>query len=305
MKRLEEKALKKYGPNIDIIDVDIGGMNALTTSLLWGAGGAAFTGAALASSSFTEEVSDEYNQKETKVTNQAGYDASLGIAAGSLVTFFFKGIEAKAIVIKSETPYKRGSYRLTTEDEIRSKQNSYHSNKKEIETKRLSDEKKLKLEKDQELFNNLRNQLIIRGKEVKSPVVVLDYGISKINSADGVSCYVDFINISDKLAKYVNISLVPYNRVFDQAYSHLDGSSEKTVNVTNFIGPNESYLAAWENVWYNSTILTMKITKIEMIFTDNTKLVIDNPDALKKIEFTKDELTQYQDLKSSINNSMR
>ena len=71
----------------------------------------------------------------------------------------------------------------------------------------------------------------------------MDKGISTINSADGVSCYVDFINISDKLAKYVNIDVTPYNRVFDQAYSHIDGSSNKTVNVTNFIGMfcNSSY----------------------------------------------------------------
>ncbi|WP_280521785.1 hypothetical protein [Treponema bryantii] len=39
MNRLEEKALKIYGKNIDIIDVDIGGMNALTTSLIWGVAG--------------------------------------------------------------------------------------------------------------------------------------------------------------------------------------------------------------------------------------------------------------------------
>ncbi len=305
MTSLEEKALREYGHNIEIIDVSIGGMNALTTTFLWGLGGAAFTGAAVASSRYTEEVTDEYGNKENKVTDQTGYGATIGIAMGSLVTFLFKGIEAKAVVIKSEIPYKKGSYRLITEEELKTKQNSYYSNKKDIDSKRLSDEKKSKLKADQELYNNLKNQLIIRGKDVNSPVVVLDYGISKINSADGVSCYVNFINISDKLAKYVNIDLVPYNRVFDKAYSHLDGSSEKTVNVTNFIGPNESYSAAWENVWYNSTILTMKISKIEMIFADNTSLVIDNPEDLKKIEFSPEEYTQYVDLKSSINNSMR
>ena len=316
MTSLEEKALREYGHNIEIIDVSIGGMNALTTTFLWGLGGAAFTGAAVASSRYTEEVTDEYGNKENKVNNDTGYGTAMGIALGSLGVFLFKGIEAKAVVIKSEIPYKKGSYRLITEEELKTKQNKYYANRKEIESKRLNDEKNAKLKEEeelrekklkenQELYNNLRNQLIIRGKDVKSPVVVLDYGISKINSADGVSCYVNFINISDKLAKYVNISLVPYNRVFDKAYSHLDGSSEKTVNVTNFIGPNESYSAAWENVWYNSTILTMKISKIEMIFADNTSLVIDNPEDLKKIEFSADEYTQYLDLKSSIDKTMR
>jgi hypothetical protein len=34
---------------------------------------------------------------------------------------------------------------------------------------------------------------------------------------------------------------------------------------------------------------------------DNTKLVIDNPELLKKIEFTSDEYAQYLELKSSLN----
>ena len=92
--------------------------------------------------------------------------------------------------------------------------------------------------------------------------------------------------------------MTPYNRVLDQAYSHIDGTSNKTVTVTNFIGPNEEYYASWTNVWYNSTILLMEVTKVEMIFTDNTNLVIDNAELLKNIEFSANEYSQYLDFMS-------
>ena len=322
MKQLEQKALKQYGSNIEIIDVNVGGMNGLITAALWGGGGSVGMGAVLLNSASTEEVTKN-GRKETVVKNQALNNISYGILAGSLTVFLFKGIEASALVIRSEEPYKKGTYKLVSDEEILTRQNDYHSRRYEIqrqEQKRIAELEKeeralrlehekseldAQLEREQNKLNNLKNQLIIRGKDAGCPIVILDKGISKINSADGVSCYVDFINISDKLAKYVNIDLVPFNRVFDQAYSHIDGSSEKTVNVTNFIGPNESYYAVWENVWYNSTILTMEVRKVEMIFADNSKLVIDNPEVLKKIEFFSDEYSQYKELSSSISNLMK
>ena len=304
MSRLEQKAINKYGENIEILDVEIGSMDGLTTSLLWGAGGAGFMGGVLSSTMFTEEVvknEGRYNEeKEREITNQDGYMASMGIGLGSLVVFLFKGVKATAVVVKSDVPYKKGTYQLISEDEIIERQNKYEKNKYEIDKERKMKERESKLESDKELFYNLRNQVIVRGKDVNSPIVILNKGVSKINSAGGVNCYVEFINTSGKLAKYVNIDLTPYNRVFDKAYSQIDGSSTKTLTVTNFIGPNDSYLAAWESVWYNTTIMYVEVSKVEMIFADNTKLVIDNQNDLKKIEFTGNEQIQYSELERSI-----
>lgn len=296
MKRLEQKALRKYGPNIDIIDLEIGGMNGPITTALWAGGGAGILGSAVLGASFTERVVNG-KEEETKIKDPAGYGASMGLMVGSACLFLVKGIEAKAVVVKSDTPYKQGSYRLASESEIREKQINYYYKKNEIERENRATEKKARQEKNQGLLNNLRTQLIVRGKDAGSPIVILDKSITNINSADGVSCFVEFINTSDKLVKYVNFDLIPYNRVFDQAYCHIDGKSEKTVNVTNFIGPNETYTAAWENVWYNSTILTMTISKVEVIYADNTKFVVEDPSILKAIEFTSEEQTQYRNLK--------
>ncbi len=303
MNRLEKKAIRKYGKNIDIVNVDIGGMDGLSTTMIWSAGGTAAMALIISALENVERTDNSQGEKQHIYTDEETTRILLGYIP--FFAFMFKGIQANATVIKSDSIYQKGEYKLISEDEIYDKRKDYNSRKYEIEYERRRLQNELQLEKDQNQLSDLRTRLIRRGKNTKSPIVILDKGISTINSADGVSCYVDFINISDKLAKYVNIDVTPYNRVFDQAYSHIDGSSNKTVNVTNFIGPNEEYRASWENVWYNSTILTMKVTKVEMIFSDNTKLIIDDPELLKTIEFSTDENLKYKELSSSINNLMK
>lgn len=291
MQKLENKALKQYGRNIKIVDVDIGSIDKKSTAFLWGAGTVGFIGGAAAGGSAIEdkEVTDRYGRTKTEseVTNDALYGVGMGIACASLFTFLFKGVQATAAVIESDVSYEYDSYYLISEEDIYLRQNEYFRNKKEID--RLQAQKENK-----ELINNLRNQLVFRAKNVNSPVAILNKKVYPTSKAtDGISCRISFINISGNVAKYVKFDFTPYNRVFDQAYSHIDGSSNKTVTVTNFIGPNETYTAYWDNIWYNSSIGSMKLTKVEMIFSDNTTLVIDDPKALSKIEFSADEQGQY------------
>lgn len=147
----------------------------------------------------------------------------------------------------------------------------------------------------EKILEDLKIKLISRGKEINSPIVILYSDIIDINSAGGVSSKIDFINISEKKIKYVNFDLIPYNRVYDQAYSEIGGESVKTVQVVNFISPNDYYNAVWKNVWYNSTIAFMNICKIEIIFDDNTRITIDE-DKINNIMFDSEESTEYQEL---------
>ena len=293
MQRLEQNALRKCGTNIDIIAVDIGSMNESGTTALWVAGGVIGSSAAMvAYSSFSKRVTKNRNE-DTEITNEAGYSACMGTIAASFTVFLFKGITASGIVIRADKPYTFGTYMFVSDDEIEAGHDKYLRDRNKLEAVK---QERL-LQNNREQLNNLRNQLIVRRKDAKSPIVILNKGITDIRTTDGVNCYVRFINISDKIAKYVKIDLTPYNRVLDQAYSHIDGTSNKTVTVTNFIGPNEEYYSC-TNIWYNSTIFLMEIIKVEMIFTDNTNLVIDNAELLKNIEFSANEYSQYLDFMS-------
>lgn len=78
MQKLENKALKKYGENIKLVDIKIGGVAPIMTPAIW--------------------------------LCTAGYG------------FFVKGMDATAVVIKSEIPYQKGSYSLFASKEVEEKQ---------------------------------------------------------------------------------------------------------------------------------------------------------------------------------------
>lgn len=292
MDRLEKKAIKKYGNNIDIIDVKIGKTNTPSSAALWIAGGTLFYSAGIGGAL----VSDY---------NQVAYNILMGTSLASLLVFLFKGIEASATIIKDDTEYIPNTYKLVTDNQITRGRNLFFSNRerleKEKELQRIQEDigdKSIQIMKNNTRMEFLQNELRVRGKELNSPVTIMNKGIKEINSADGVSCFISFKNITDKMAKYVKFDLVPYNRVFDQAYSTIDGKSKKTVTVTDFISPNDEYHAYCENVWYNSTIISMKVDKIEMIFIDETSLVIEGNEKIENIEFTWDEYREYGELES-------
>lgn len=174
MQRLEQKALRKYGKNIDIIDVDIGSMNGKGTTALWVTGGVIGASAAVvAYSSFSKRVTKNGN-KDTEITNEAGYRACMG----SFTVFLFKGITASGIVIRADKPYTFGTYMFVSDDEIEAGHDKYLRDRNKLEAERQ--ERLLQNNSNREQLNNLRTQLIVRGKDTKSPIIILIKGIIEI-----------------------------------------------------------------------------------------------------------------------------
>ena len=111
IQRLEEKALKKYGQNIRLINADIGRTHPAITPAMWAGAGVVGISSLLKATEYT----DDYGN----TTNEAAYNICSGITLGTGLIFFFKGFQAKALVVKSDTPYVRGSLEVFTEEEIK------------------------------------------------------------------------------------------------------------------------------------------------------------------------------------------
>lgn len=335
IQRLEEKALKKYGQNIRLINADIGRTHPAITPAMWAGAGVVGISSLLISTEYT----DDYGNK----TNEAAFNTCAGITLGTGLIFFFKGFQAKALVVKSDTPYVRGSLEVFTEDEIKQKEaDRIAAEKKALmeqreaerkaklekeeadlkarqqkikaemeqreaerkaEIERLEAEKalwesKLKVEKEklksliQEANKNallIKQELINRAKKHKSPIAVTNAAIYDINSADGVSIYIDYINTSDKVIKYIDFELVPYNRVYDPL-----PAKTKIAQVVNFIKSNSVINhSAWDCIWYDSSLLYFEIKSIKVIYQDNSSDKITNKDILKDIVFTYQEQEDY------------
>lgn len=305
--RLKNKAKRKYGNDIELLDISIGDYQSSISVPLYVLGGAVFLGgvALCASSSEEKEISSSSKKTETEITNSGAYGAGMGLVLGSSFLYFFKGVKATAIVAKAEQ--KDIDYKLISESEIEAN--------KRLATiafikKKQREELLNKISSLQEDLNECKTELETLQKEksvtqqkinkrildLGSPIAIISQNIDSVNSAGGVNCSIEFSNISDKTSKYVNFTVVPYNRVFDITNSEIDGQSEKIINITNIISPQTDFKAKWKNVWYNNTISSMKIIKIEIIYTDNSKISIDTQEKIDKCFYTSSELKELKDI---------
>lgn len=278
IQRLEEKALKKYGPNIRLINADVGKTHPATTTAMWAGAGVVGLSSLL--------ISTEYIDDYGNITNEAAFNKCAGVYLGTGLIFFFKGFQANALVVKSDTPYVRGSLKVYTKDDI-----------KQIEADRIAAERKAEKEKLKSLIQEanknallVKQELINRAKKHKSPIAVTNASIYDINSAEGVSIYIDYINTSDKVIKYIDFELLPYNRVYDPL-----PAKTKIAQVVNFIKSNSGINhSAWDCIWYDSSLLFFEIISINVIYQDNSSDKITDKKILNDIVFTFQEQEDYK-----------
>ena len=113
-----------------------------------------------------------------------------------------------------------------------------------------------------------------QAKEAGIPFVFADTLTGTPNSVGGVSFQFFGINTGSKTMKYMTLTVVPYNRVSDQARSSIGGVSEVRVRYTGPLEPGESVDGpVWRNLWYNPTIVCAEITRAEITFMDDDVLV--------------------------------
>lgn len=108
-----------------------------------------------------------------------------------------------------------------------------------------------------------------------STVETWQYGA---NSAGGVSVRICYKNDTEKTIKYAKFIVVPYNAVQDQVSCSISRISEKYLSITGPIAPNAQNRPYWENCWYNNTICTVVLTKIELEYMDGSKETLKGSD---------------------------
>jgi len=123
--------------------------------------------------------------------------------------------------------------------------------------------------KYQAMFNE---QDIISAKYQNKNLFIRGTSVTDINSAGGVSFSIDFGYFnSKKKIKYLYFTVVPYNNVGDMQICSVNRSSTFTGKITGpILAENKFDTSLWENAWYNNTITCIKITKVKVIYTDDS-----------------------------------
>lgn len=91
------------------------------------------------------------------------------------------------------------------------------------------------------------------------------------NSAGGVSIQITFQNDTQKTIKYVYFDVVPYNAVKDVQSCTISGKIKAELSFTGPVEPGAVCRDVyWENVWYNYTITTLDLVKVEVLYMDGS-----------------------------------
>jgi len=92
------------------------------------------------------------------------------------------------------------------------------------------------------------------------------------NAAGGVDLQVDFKNSdSSRTIKYAVFTVTAYNAVGDEAPNELDGLATKRLKFTGPLAPGANKTGTyWECSWYNHSIKTLKIDKVEIEYMDGS-----------------------------------
>lgn len=103
------------------------------------------------------------------------------------------------------------------------------------------------------------------------PLVIAYADTEGPNSAGGVDVRINALNVSSKTIKYLRYTVVPYNAVGDRVSGTIRRRSAARIFDTGPIAPDASSPpGVWDNVWYNSSIRCLEITRVRIEYMDGT-----------------------------------
>lgn len=116
-------------------------------------------------------------------------------------------------------------------------------------------------------------------EDIKNFFCITDYSASKPNTAGGVDCNITFWSFGD-IIKYVTFWVEPYNAVNDVVSCEIQKTSEIKVKYTGPTEISEPTGIVLENAWYNHTIQTICINKVEIELTNGEIFETDSVESL-------------------------
>jgi hypothetical protein len=136
--------------------------------------------------------------------------------------------------------------------------------------------------RDNELIRLLDKTNDLNTLEKQSPINIIGTKIEEINTAGGVDFSITWQYLDkSKDIKYLDFTVVPYNCVGDLVTGEYDNGRFKG-EITGPISASEVEFSPgkfkrensyWSRAWYNSTICSIKIVKVEVEYMDGTKYI--------------------------------
>lgn len=144
---------------------------------------------------------------------------------------------------------------------------------------------------------------------MKMSAIEISEILTSRNSVGGVKVAHEYLNASNKEIKYITFTYTPYNSVGDMVACTVKKRSEIACELTGPIPPNTSAWVFWENVWYNPTVSSAKLTSVKIRYADDTEELLAGEDVLRsndpkskmyKMKAEKDKEAEADERKNAI-----
>jgi hypothetical protein len=135
---------------------------------------------------------------------------------------------------------------------------------------------------------NLWNTLVKNSEDNECPIIIA-YRPMRPNSAGGIPVVLQFHNLSDKKVKYVYFDITPFNSVNDVTSCQVTGKSTVILQHEGFVDSGDRSDGKWENVWYNANIKTAIISKIRIVYDDNSEYSVEDQNIIDSLTIKRNE----------------
>ena len=119
-------------------------------------------------------------------------------------------------------------------------------------------------------------------KELEKIITIKAINVGRPNSASGVDFSIQWKNTSNKIIKYIFFEAVPYNAVGDIVNGEISRSSYFRGKITGPIKQKKRKTSYWSSAWYNRTIKRIEIVKIDIEYSDGSKMEL-SADEIQKV----------------------
>ena len=102
------------------------------------------------------------------------------------------------------------------------------------------------------------------------------------DSAGGIGAQVELKNMAGKTIKYATVYLTPYNAVGDVMTCSVTHHATYGVEITGPIGEGEAWEGTCDSMWYNHTIVSAEIDRVEVIYMDETRELFSAEDVVEE-----------------------
>lgn len=138
--------------------------------------------------------------------------------------------------------------------------------------------RQLEEEKAKKAYDEWYNKQPASTQRASKIISVINSSLDSPNSAGGCDYHFYYTNRAKKTIKYLYVNGTVYNAVNDPVYCEIHRTSSFSGKDTGPVDPGKSGGGCWENIIYNYSANSLKVTSVKIVYMDGSSVTISGAD---------------------------